>query len=743
MPILFNEQTKEFHIFNEQISYIMNIMQNNQLGQLYYGKKIRHNDSFSHLLEQRPRPLAACPFEGDLTFSLEHIKQEYPAYGTGDFKYPAYEILQQNGSDITNFEYVSHRVYEGKPTLSDKLPATYVESNEEATTLEVMLKDNLINTELVLTYTIYEARSVLTRHARFKHLGEEKITLTSAMSASVDFPDSNYEMIELTGAWSRERTIKNRKLEHGIQAVYSMRGASSSTYNPFLALKRPNTDEFSGEVYGFSLVYSGNFLAQAEVDTYGTTRVTMGLHPNRFNWVLNQGEEFQTPEVVMVYSRNGLNGMSQTYHELYRTRLARGYWRDRVRPILVNNWEATYFDFTEDKIVSIAKDAKNLGIELFVLDDGWFGNRENDRVGLGDWYVKNHEKLPNGIAGLANKVTELGIKFGLWFEPEMVNKDSDLYRAHPEWVLTTPNRGASHGRNQYVLDFSNKEVVDYIYALMEKVLDDAPISYIKWDMNRYITECFSSIASAEDQGKVFHKYILGVYDLYDRLTSKFPEILFESCSSGGARFDPGMLYYAPQTWTSDDTDAVERLKIQYGTSMVYPISSMGSHVSAIPNHQLFRETPLNTRANVAYFGTFGYELDLNKLTADEKAQVKEQVTFFKEHREMIFNGIFYRLVSPFENNETCWMMVSPDQKTALVGYYRPLNEVNVGYRRIKLQGLNENFKYHVSINETFSYGDELMNVGLLTSDGSSGENKEHYDGTNGDYRSRIYILKAE
>ena len=743
MPILFNEQTKEFHLFNEQISYIMNIMQNNQLGQLYYGKKIRHNDSFSHLLEQRPRPLAACPFEGDLTFSLEHIKQEYPSYGTGDFKYPAYEILQQNGSDITNFEYVSHRVYEGKPTLSDKLPATYVESNEEATTLEVMLKDSLINTELVLTYTIYEARSVLTRHARFKHLGEEKITLTSAMSASVDFPDSNYEMIELTGAWSRERTIKNRKLEHGIQAVYSMRGASSSTYNPFLALKRPNTDEFSGEVYGFSFVYSGNFLAQAEVDTYGTTRVTMGLHPNRFNWVLNQGEEFQTPEVVMVYSENGLNGMSQTYHELYRTRLARGYWRDRVRPILVNNWEATYFDFTEDKIVSIAKDAKNLGIELFVLDDGWFGNRENDLVGLGDWYVKNYEKLPNGISGLANKVTELGIKFGLWFEPEMVNKDSDLYRAHPEWVLATPNRRTSHGRNQYVLDFSNKEVVDYIYGLMEKVLDDAPISYIKWDMNRYITECFSSIASAEDQGKVFHKYILGVYDLYDRLTSKFPEVLFESCSSGGARFDPGMLYYAPQTWTSDDTDAVERLKIQYGTSMVYPISSMGSHVSAIPNHQLFRETPLNTRANVAYFGTFGYELDLTKLTEDEKAQVKEQVAFFKEHRDMIFNGTFYRLVSPFENNETCWMMVSPDQKTALVGYYRPLNEVNVGYRRVRLQGLNENFKYHVSINETSSYGDELMNVGLLTSDGSSGENKEHYDGTNGDYRSRIYILKAE
>ena len=743
MPILFNDQTKEFHLYNQAISYIMTVLPNGQLGQLYYGKKIRHNASFSHLLEQRPRPLSACTFEGNMSFSLEHIRQEYPCYGTGDFKYPAYEILQQNGSDITEFEYVSHQIYKGKPALIDKMPSTYVESDEEATTLEITLKDALIQTELVLTYTIYEERPVITRHATFKHLGKEEVTLTNAMSMAVDFPDYNYEMVELTGAWSRERYVKNRKLEHGIQSVYSMRGASSSNYNPFLALKRPQTTENSGEVYGFSLVYSGNFLAQAEVHTYGTTRVMMGLHPNRFNWVLKQGDVFQTPEVVMVYSEDGLNGMSQTYHELYRTRLCRGYWRDRVRPILVNNWEATYFDFNEDKIVSIAKDAKELGIELFVLDDGWFGNREDDTVGLGDWYVKNFDKLPNGIAGLANRVTDLGIKFGLWFEPEMVNKNSDLYRAHPDWILTTPNRGACHGRHQFVLDFSRKEVVDYIYEAMAKVLSEAPISYVKWDMNRNITECFSAVASAKDQGKVFHKYILGVYDLYDRLTTEFPEILFESCASGGSRFDPGMLYYAPQTWTSDDTDAVERLKIQYGTSMVYPISSMGSHVSAIPNHQLYRNAPLSTRANVAYFGTFGYELDLNKLTEAEKNEVKQQVAFFKEYRETIFNGTFYRLLNPFEGNETCWMIVSQDQKTALVGYYRPLNEVNVGFRRVKLQGLNPDLKYTVSINETTNYGDELMNAGLITSDGSCGENKAPYDGTNGDYQSRIYLLKAE
>ena len=743
MAILFNEVTKEFHLYNDHVSYIITILQNNQLGQLYYGKRIRHNDSFAHLLETSKRAMAACVYEGNPFFTLEHFKLEYPTYGTGDFKYPAYEIMQENGSHVTHFEYVSHKIYRGKPALIDCLPATYVEDEDEAKTLEITLKDEVINTELVLTYTIYETRPVITRNARFNHLGEEKITLTNAMSACVDLPDSNYEMIELTGSWSRERHVKSRRLEHGIQAIYSMRGTSSHQYNPFLALKRPNADEFSGEVYGFSFVYSGNFLAQAEVDTYGVTRITMGLHPNRFNWVLNQGEVFQTPEVVMVYSQDGLNGMSQTYHELYRTRLARGYWRDRVRPVLINNWEATYFDFNEDKILNIAKTAKDLGVELFVLDDGWFGNREDDHRGLGDWYVKNHEKLPNGIEGLAQKVVDLGIKFGLWFEPEMVNKDSDLYRAHPDWILATPNRGSCHGRNQYVLDFSRSEVVDYIFDLMDKVLEKTPISYIKWDMNRNITECFSATAKAEDQGKFMHKYILGVYDLYNRLTSKYPEILFESCASGGARFDPGMLFYAPQTWTSDDTDAIERLKIQYGTSMVYPICSMGSHVSAIPNHQTFRQVPLSTRANVAYFGTFGYELDLNKLTDVEKEQVAEQIEFFKEHRETMMHGTFYRLLSPFENDITSWMMVSPDQKTALVGYYRPLTTVNNSYLRVKLQGLNENFKYHVSINETTHYGDELMNLGLLTSDITRGEILEKYNGENGDYASRVYVLKAE
>lgn len=741
MPIQFHEQSKTFHLYNEEISYIFKVLENNQLGQLYYGKKIKDREQFDHFLEMRPRAMAVCAFEGNLNFSLEHIKQEYPAYGSGDMRHPAFDILQENGSRIVNFTYLDYQILKGKPVLFG-LPATYVENDDEATTLLITLHDEVIHTDLVLSYTIYEKRPVICRNAKFIHHGKEDITLQSAMSMNLDLPDKDYEMIELTGAWSRERFVKERKLEHGIQSIYSMRGCSSSNFNPFIALKRENTDEFIGEVLGFSFVYSGNFLAQVEVDTYNVTRVTMGIHPNCFNWVLKQGESFQTPEVVMVYSDRGLNGMSQTYHDLYQKRLARGIYRDQVRPILVNNWEGTYFDFNEEKILAIASTAKKLGIELFVLDDGWFGNRQDDHRGLGDWYP-NLDKLPDGINGLANKIVDMGLKFGLWFEPEMVNKDSNLYRTHPEWTLETPNRHSSHGRNQYVLDFSNEKVVDYIYQSMKKVIADTPISYIKWDMNRCMSEVYSSAKSSVDQGKVMHQYILGVYQLYDRLTKEFPNILFESCASGGARFDPGMMYYAPQCWTSDDTDAIERLKIQYGTSYVYPISSMGAHVSAIPNHQVFRNTPIETRANVAYFGTFGYELDLNKLDEATQKKIIEQVSFMKEYREVIQFGTFYRLRSPFKTNITAWQVVSKDQNTVLVGYYRPLQPINVGYEKIKLYGLDPDKEYHVSINDIDCYGDELMEFGLITSDATCGENRDIYDGTNGDYRSRIYIIKAK
>lgn len=655
--IQFHEESKTFHLYNDQISYIFKILKNNQLGQLYYGKRIHDRDNFDHLFETSPRPMSSCSYEGDLTFSLEHIKQEYPVYGSGDLRHPAIDITQENGSHILNFEYVNHQIIQGKPQL-DHLPATYVEKEDEAQTLIITLYDDVIDTKLQLSYTIYHDLPVITRNAFIINCGQQSLRLNQMMSMSLDLPDQDYEMIELCGSWSRERSIKTRKLVEGIQSIYSLRGCSSHQFNPFIALKRKNCNECAGEVLGFSFVYSGNFLAQVEVDNYHVSRVLMGIHPHGFEYVLNHLDSFQTPEVVMVYSNQG----------------------------------------------------------------------------LGDWFP-NLDKLPHGIRGLSKRIHDLGLKFGLWFEPEMVNEDSNLYRNHPEWILKTPHRKSCHGRNQYILDFSNHEVVEYIAQAMMNVIDDSYISYIKWDMNRCMSEVYSSTHDVSSQGRVMHEYILGVYHLYDVLTTKYPDILFESCASGGARFDPGMLYYAPQCWTSDDTDAIERLKIQYGTSLVYPLSSMGSHVSAIPNHQTFRNTPLETRANVAYFGTFGYELDVNQLTFEEKEIIKKQISFMKQYRSLFQFGTFYRLKSPFTSNETAWMVVSHDKTQAIVGYYRPLQEVNVGYRRLPLLGLDEDKMYHV--NGLDLYGDELMNVGLIISDSSCGENK---DGI-GDYYSKLYILK--
>lgn len=747
MPIIYHQKGSCFHLFNEEISYIFTILKNQHLGQLYYGKRIHDREDYSYLLELMKRPMTPCVYEDDSSFSLEHIKQEYPSYGSGDMRYPAYEVLQENGSRITELIYSGHEIYDGKRDLKG-LPSTYTEEKGEAQSLDVRLYDKLIGLEVILTYTLYENLPVITRSVRFVNNGKEALKLERVMSLSVDLPDMDYEMIELTGAWSRERSVKTRRLEHGIQGIYSMRGCSSSNYNPFLALKRAETTERSGEVYGFSLVYSGNFLAQAEADTYDVTRITMGIHPDCFSWLLTSGGEFTAPEGVMVYSGEGLNGMSRAFHKLYRTRLARGVWRDEPRPVLINNWEATYFDFNEEKIVQLAASAKELGIELFVLDDGWFGKRDDDTTSLGDWYPDSR-KLPEGISGIAQKIKKLGMKFGLWFEPEMTNKDSELYRAHPDWILSTPGRKSSPGRNQYVLDFSRREVVDGVYDQMEKILSEAEVSYVKWDMNRCMSEVYSHSCSSAEQGMVMHRYILGVYSLYERLIQRFPGILFESCASGGARFDPGMLYYAPQCWTSDNTDAVERLKIQYGTSLVYPLSSMGAHVSATPNHQNFRQTPLNTRANTAYFGTFGYELDLNQLSGEEKKAVKAQVAFMKEYRRLIQQGTFYRLASPFEGNITAWMVVSENQKEALLGYYRVLRPMNTAYCRIRLQGLNQDMLYSVLAVEADSertegeyYGNELLYAGLQVSDSASGENCDKYNGSNGDYYSKLYVLKS-
>ena len=739
MPIIYNEKTREFHLYNQEISYIIKILDNDQPGQLYYGKRLTHKEDFSHLFEYAMRDMSPYAFEGNSTFSLENIKQEYPTFGCGDMRFPAYEIERENGSHVVEFVYKEHKIYNGKPKL-EGLPATYVESDDEAQTLELVLEDTSINTRIVLLYTIYEAFPVIARSVRFECDSDEKITLLSAMSACVDLPDKDYEMIDLAGVWARERHVRRHKLDYGIQSIYSMRGCSSYQFNPFLALARENADEFQGQVYGFSLVYSGNFLAQTEVDNYDTARVLMGIHPNGFKWTLEKGESFQTPEMVMVYSEAGLNGMSQTFHKLYRTRLARGTWRDKVRPILINSWEAFYFDFDAPKLLGLADVAADLGMELFVLDDGWFGKRDDSTSSLGDWYP-NEEKLKGTLKELAEKINAKGLKFGLWIEPEMTNKDSDLYRAHPDWLLAEQGKRICHSRNQYVLDFSKKEVREYIGDMLENLLAEVPVSYIKWDLNRTFSEVFSNGNDREYQGKVCHKYVLGVYELYERLTSRFPHVLFESCASGGARFDPGMLYYAPQGWTSDDTDAIERLKIQYGTSMVYPVSCMGSHVSASPNHQTNRVTPIETRADVAYFGTFGYELDLLKLGEEDKAEIRRQIAFMKEKRDLIQKGTFYRLKSPFEGNETAWMIVSEDQKKALVCYYRVMQPVNVGFKRLKLKGLKEDICYKVSGYDYDCYGDELMQVGMILSDSASGVWKKGVN-DKGDFQAKVFEIVA-
>jgi len=733
MPIIFHKELKEFHLYNKEISYIIHILPNGHVGNLYFGKKIDPYKTYNHLFEGIYRPLAAYVYEGDNKFSLQNTRQEYPTFGLSDFRKGAFLIKQENGSEISDFKYESHKIIEGKLKLKG-LPQTYVENKEDATTLEITLLDEVIKSKLKLYFTIFEDRAVITRSASFLNLSNKSINIEKAMSFNLDLPDSNYNMIQLNGAWGRERHVYDRSIKEGTQGFYSLKGASSAEFNPFLALRRSNTDEFSGEVIGFSLVYSGNFMAEIDVDTYNQTRIMMGIHPDRFSWPLNLNEEFYTPEVVIVYSDKGLNYMSQVYHSLYRECLMRGKWKNSVRPILLNSWEALSFSIDEEKIKELATNASKLGVELFVLDDGWFGKRNNDNAGLGDWTV-NKEKFPNGLNEIIEYINKLGMDFGIWIEPEMVNKESELYRSHPDWIIHDPNRKPSHTRNQYTLDFSRDEVVDHIYNQIEKLLSDYNISYVKWDMNRYITECYSKDKGANLQGTVYHKYILNVYKLYDKLTTRFPNILFESCSSGGARFDPGMLYYAPQTWTSDNTDAMERIKIQYGSSLVYPLISMGSHVSESPNQQVFRETALETRANVAYFGNLGYELDVNRLWDVEKEEIKKQIQFYKENREVFQFGEFYRIKNPYNNNISAWMVKSNDEKTIILGCYKLLNHANEGKERVKLFGLDKDGDYKLSYPYEKEFkGDELMNVGISMND-------DYFCNSGNDFSSVLYLLR--
>ncbi len=611
---------------------------------------------------------------------------------------------------MIDLRYKEYRAYKGKPKLKG-LPSTYVENDNEAETLEVIMEDKLLGLTVTLTYSLYEDRDVITRSVQFENRGSQNLKFLRALSASVDFRDDEFELMTLYGTHQNEKNIERRKIAPGIQMIDSCRGASSPQQAPFLALVRKETDEDHGEVYAFNFVYSGNFTAQVQVDSYSNTRVSMGINPFDFSWLLEPGENFQTPEVVMVYTPNGLGDMSRIYHELYSQRLCRGAFRDRIRPILINNWEATYFDFDADKIERIAYEAKQVGIELFVLDDGWFGERNDSKSSLGDWVV-NPRKLPNGLLNLANRVCNLGMEFGIWFEPEMVSVNSKLYRNHPDWCIHVENRPHTFGRNQLVLDLSRQEVCDYLIKALTDILSSAPITYVKWDMNRHMTDIGSIALKPERQRETAHRYMLGLYRIMEELITAFPNVLFESCSSGGGRFDAGMLHYMPQTWTSDNTDAICRLKIQYGTSLVYPPITMGAHVSSVPNHQVGRMTPLETRGHVAMAGNFGYELDLTKLTGEEKEIVKQQIALYKEIRPLVQFGRFHRIISPFEGNEAAWSFVSEDQSEAILSYFKVLSQPASPVRTIKFKGLHPEYFYeNIETGELFG-GDELMHVGI-------------------------------
>jgi alpha-galactosidase len=710
MSIKFDLKKKIFHLKNEEISYVIKILKNGQLGHLYWGKKIKKAERLARYDISQHRPYEAYALKDDTGFILENIAREYPSFGQSDFREPAYQTEAENGSIISDLKYQDHQIYSGKKELAG-LPSTYVEKESEAETLEITLYDEVTDLEVVLSYTVFNDYPIITRSANFKNQGQQKLNLKRALSMSVDFENKDFELLQLSGAWGRERDIIRRPLEQGITRIDSKRGGSSHQQNPFVALVEPETDEYRGEAYGYSLVYSANFIAQAERNHYGKTRLTMGINPFTFNWLLESGESFQTPEVVMNYSDRGLNKMSQNFHQLYRSRLVRGKHRDKQRPVLINNWEGTYFDFDTDKILEMAAAAAEVDLELFVLDDGWFGKRNDDTSSLGDWYV-NEEKLPGGLEYLAQEINKLEMDFGLWFEPEMISPDSDLYREHPEWAIQVPERKSSESRQQLILDLSRSDVQDYIIERVSAILEKADIAYVKWDMNRPMTEYGSLELKAEHQSELNHRYILGLYRVLEEITSSFPEVLFESCAGGGGRFDPGMLHYMPQTWTSDDTDAVERLKIQYGTSLVYPASSMGAHVSAVPNHQVERSTSLKMRYDVASFGNLGYELDLTELNEKEMEAVKKQVNNYKEIRELVQFGDFYRLRSPFAGNFTAWSYLSQDQEEVLVGFYQVLATPNPKEETLKLKGLDPERDYEELNSGEIYGGDELMNFGI-------------------------------
>ncbi|MFT4144474.1 MAG: alpha-galactosidase [Mobilitalea sp.] len=728
MGIKYYEQERVFKLDTPKTSYLIGIVDEEAFaGHIYYGKKI-DDYNLQYLMRLEEAPYKPSKNNRDRLSFYDCFPTEYSTHGIGDFREDCIAIETLGGHTSLQLGYISHKIYAGKPVL-EGLPATFGEE-EACTTLELLCKDNTLNLEVTLTYTVFEHVDAITRSVKIMNGGTEAIYLTKALSACLDMDNLEFDLITLHGSWARERHIQRKPVGYGKQSTSSIRGESSHQDHPFMALASKNTTQDAGEVYGFNLVYSGNFIASVEMSQFDNIRAIIGIHPYDFKWKLESGDSFQTPEVVLTYSEDGIGGMSRNFHDLYRNHLIRGEYKDKKRPILINNWEATYFNFDTEKLISIAKEAASLGIEMLVMDDGWFGNRSSDNMALGDWVV-NEDKLQGGLKYLVDEVNKLGMKFGIWFEPEMISPDSDLYRAHSDWAIAVPGRTAGLSRNQYVLDFSRKEVVDYIYESIAAILRSANIEYVKWDMNRPLSDIGSIKLPADRQGELYHRYVLGVYELQDRLTKEFPYLLLENCSGGGARFDAGMLFYSPQIWCSDDTDAIERLAIQEGTAMVYPLSAMGAHVSDCPNHTVGRDTPFETRGYVALAGTFGYELDVTKIPLEDRAMIPNQIQTYHKFNDLIRTGDYYRIASYSSNHQfDCWQIVSKDKSESLVTFIQVLNRANCHSRKVRLQGLDPLKQYRIEDAEGVNYGSTLMNAGILI------------ENLWGDYKGKLIHLKA-
>ncbi len=710
MPITFNEEKRIFKIDSLDSTYAIGIFEQNFLVHLYYGKKIPDDNllklAYRGGFASISPNVAGC---SDNEFSLDIQPMEYSCNGSGDFRLAALSIKDSGGHTTTDIRYIGHRIYNGKPKL-DGLPSTYCNTDDEAQTLEIDTLDSFTGAKVTLYYTAFKNVSAITQSVKVENTGSEAFEIEKIASCCINLPSMNYNMINLSGVWSKERTVETRHLAHGIQSVASKRGSSSHNHNPFVALVDDCGSEDFGNAYGFNLVYSGNFAIDIETDYFECTRLVMGINPIDFTWVVEPGESFQSPEAVMVYSDCGTGKMSRTFHELYSENLIRGTWKKKKRPLLINSWEGSGFDFDDNTLVRYAKQAKQLGCELLVMDDGWFGYRNRDDSSLGDWYV-NENKLKGGLKSVIERVNAEGMEFGIWYEPEMISPDSDLYRAHPDWCVHIEGRPISPARQQYVLDMTRKDVRDNIFGQMYDVLSKNHIAYVKWDYNRAICEAGSMQLDKAHGKEFFHRFILGTYELMDRITSAFPEILFESCSGGGGRFDPGMLYYMPQAWCSDNTDPIERLTIQFGTSMCYPASAMGAHVSAS------KRAGIKTKSAVAMAGTFGYELDPNEMSEEDKALVKTESEKFHKYYNVIHYGELYRLIAPTDDEFKCaWSYVAKNKTEALVTVIIKNNTPH-RFLHIRLKGLDPDKMYRDNDTDEIYSGALLMNAGFNFTDG--------------------------